>query len=100
MSIFFNEDNLEDDSNRIINLINKGLLEEAEAAARKLIIDFPEVHDGLERLAMVYEKRGDSEKAVEMYKKALDFVTLNKVNYAEDLDSFLNYYKGKIKELS
>jgi len=35
-------------------------LDEAEAAAQKLLQDYPEVHDGFERLAMVYEARGDA----------------------------------------
>lgn len=102
MNMFFDdeEDNLDFDSNRIIDLINEGLLDEAEAGAKKLLVDYPEVHDGLERLAMVYEKRGDRKKAVETYKEALDFVTLNKANYSDDFDSFANYYKDKIKELS
>jgi tetratricopeptide (TPR) repeat protein len=100
MSISFEEDNLEEDSNRIIDLINDGLLDQAEAGAKKLIIDYPEVHDGLERLAMVYEKRGDSKKAIEAYQKAFDFVSLNKINYGEDLESFLSFYKDRIKKLS
>lgn len=100
MSTQLDEDNLEEDSNRIIELINKGLLDEAEAGAKKLMIDYSEVHDGLERLAMVYEKKGDSKMAIEMYKKALDFVILNKENYGEDLDNFSRFYKDKIKFLS
>ena len=99
MSVYFDEDNLEEDSNRIIDLIGEGRLDEAEAGAKKLMIDYPEVHDGLERLAMVYEKRGDFKKSVEMYQKALDFVSSSN-NHGEDLDEFLNFYKIKIKELS
>jgi tetratricopeptide (TPR) repeat protein len=100
MSIYFDEDNLEEDSNRIIDLISEGRLDEAEAGAKKLMIDYPEVHDGLERLAMVYEKRGDFKKAIATYKEALNFVTLNKANYSDDVDSFVNFYKDKIKKLS
>jgi len=100
MTTPFEEDNLEEDSNRIIDLINDGHLDEAEAWAKKLIIDYPDVHDGLERLAMVYEKRGDSKKSVEFYQKAIDFVNLNKANYGEDLESYLDFYKDRIKELS
>jgi tetratricopeptide (TPR) repeat protein len=99
MSIDFDEDNLEEDSNRIIDLIDEGRLDEAEAGAKKLMIDYPEVHDGLERLAMVYEGRGDFKKAVEMYQEALRFVASSN-NHGEDLDEFLNFYKTKIKELS
>ncbi|MEI8338252.1 MAG: zinc chelation protein SecC [bacterium] len=99
MSKFFDEDNLDEDSNRIIELISEGRLDEAEAGAKKLMIDYPEVHDGLERLAMVYESRGDFNNAIEMYQKALSFVASSS-NHGEDLDEFLNFYKTKIKELS
>ena len=39
MNMFFDdeEDNLDFDSNRIIDLINEGLLDEAEAGAKKLV---------------------------------------------------------------
>jgi tetratricopeptide (TPR) repeat protein len=99
MSLFFEKDNLEEDSNRVIHLINKGRLDEAEAYAKKLMIDYPEVHDGLERLAMVYEKGGDFKNSIEMYQKTLNFVASSN-NHGEDLDEFLNFYKMKIKELS
>jgi len=99
MNIHLAEDNLEEDSNRIIDLINEGRLDEAEAGAKKLIIDYPEVHDGLERLAMVYEKRCDFKKSVETYQKALDFVSSSS-NYGNDLEEFLSFYKKKIKDLS
>ena len=99
MDISFDEDSLEEDSNRIIDLIGEGRLDEAEAGAKKLMIDYPEVHDGLDRLARVYEKRGDFKKAVEMYQKTLDFVaSIN--NPGMDVDEFLNFYKTKIKVLS
>jgi tetratricopeptide (TPR) repeat protein len=106
MNKFFNkffkkvESNLDDDSNRIVELIHKGLLAEAEAGAKKLLVDYPEVHDGLERLAMVFEAKGDSKKAVEMYQKSLNFVNLNKKNYSGDFDNFVQFYKDKIKKLS
>ena len=92
----FTEDNLDRDSNKVIFLIREGKLDEAEAQAKKLLIDYPEVNDGYDRLAMVYEKRGDRAKAVEMYKKALDFI-LNDDGYEEESR---DYYRKKIIELS
>jgi len=92
----FTEDNLDRDSNKVIFLIREGKLDEAEAQAKQLLIDYPEVNDGYDRLAMVYEKRGDRAKAVEMYKKALDFI-LNDDGYEEETRA---YYREKIIELS
>ena len=89
------EDNLTRESNHVVKLIHEGRLDEAEIAAKKLLQDYPEVHDGLERLAMVYEARGDRGRALEMYEKSLAF-TLNNENYAEEMR---DYYRRKIHQL-
>jgi hypothetical protein len=41
-----------------VALVNAGELEEAEAAARDLLVRFPHLHDGWDRLGMVHEARG------------------------------------------
>ena len=92
---FDTEDKLTYESNRVVDLIDEGLLDEAEACAHKLLLDFPYVHDGFERLATVYEKRCDLSSAIEMYQRALDF-TLNNENYDEEMR---DYYRRKIAEL-
>ena len=51
-----------------------GKLDEAEQAARDLLERFPEVHDGYDRLGMVYEARGDNQQAVYYYRKVIDFI--------------------------
>jgi hypothetical protein len=45
-------------SNAVVDLVNAGKLVEAEAAARDLLVRFPNVHDGWDRLGMVHEARG------------------------------------------
>jgi len=92
---FIQEDRLADDSNNVVDLIHEGRLDEAESSAQKLLLDYPEVHDGLERLAMVYEARGDKGRAIEMYQRALEF-TSNNDNYDE---AFTSYYREKIATL-
>jgi len=67
-------DGLDEASNRPIDLIDAGRLDEAEQAAHDLLQRYPQVHDGLERLAMVYAARGDRVRAAEYYRKAADFV--------------------------
>jgi hypothetical protein len=37
--------------------------DEAEAAARDLIVRYPDVHDGWDRLGMVHEARGETREA-------------------------------------
>ena len=62
-------------------------LDDAEQAARGLLVRYPDVHDGFERLAMVYEARGDRTQAAEYYRKALAFMRDHADNYdAEAID--------------
>jgi tetratricopeptide (TPR) repeat protein len=67
-------DDLDNDSNRVIELLDAGRIDEAEAAAHELLRKYPEVPDGLERLGMVHEKRGDRKQAAAYYRKAAAFV--------------------------
>ncbi len=64
-------------SNSVVDLIKKNRLDEAEAVSRKLLTDYPDQVDGLNRLAMVYEARGDKSKAADYYRKAADFAKSN-----------------------
>ena len=72
--ILWEDDGLDEASNRPIDLIDAGRLDEAEQAAHDLLQRYPHVHDGLERLAMVYAARGDRVRAAAYYRKAADFV--------------------------
>ena len=89
------EDPLTRDSNQIVDLIHEKRLEEAEIAGKKLLQDYPEVHDGFDRLALVYEARNDRLRAAEMYQKALEFI-LNNDDSSEDMRDF---YRDKIAML-
>jgi hypothetical protein len=51
-------DRLTDASNAVIKMVRAGQLDEAELAANDLLVRFPEVHDGYDRLGMVAEARG------------------------------------------
>ena len=61
-------------SNAAVDLVHAGKLDEAEQAARDLLVRFPEVHDGYDRLGMVYEARGDNKQAARYYRQALEFI--------------------------
>src|SRR2546425_4569768 len=74
VEIVAEDDGLDEASNRPIDLIDAGRLDEAEQAAHDLLQRYPQVHDGLGRLAMVYAARGDRVRAAEYYRKAADFV--------------------------
>jgi tetratricopeptide (TPR) repeat protein len=70
----WDDDDLDRASNAVVDLIHAGRLDEAEAAARDLLARYPEVVDGLERLAMVYEARGDRKQAADYYRQAVGFI--------------------------
>jgi tetratricopeptide (TPR) repeat protein len=83
------DDGLDDASNRVIDLIDAGRLDEAEQAAQDLLQHYPEVHDGLERVAMVAAARGDRARAAEYYRKAADFVHARPDWYDSEMEIYL-----------
>ena len=83
------DDGLDEASNSVIDLITAGRLDEAEQAAQDLLEKYPQVHDGLERLAMVYAARSDRPRAAEYYRKAADFVHARPDMYDAGMESYL-----------
>jgi tetratricopeptide (TPR) repeat protein len=79
------DDDLDEASNRVVNLIHAGQLDEAERAARDLLARYPAVRDGFERLAMVAEARGDRKQAAEYYWKTHAFMEENADGYDREL---------------
>ena len=77
-------------SNAVVDLVHAGRLDEAEQAARELLVRYPEVHDGYDRLGMVHEARGQFREAADCYRKVIDFARANPESYdPEFVDSFL-----------
>ena len=77
-------------SNAVIDLIHGGRLDEAEQSARELLVRYPEVHDGYDRLGMVHEARGQFSEAADCYRKVIEFARANPEHYdAGFVDSFL-----------
>ena len=75
------DDELTAASNAPINLIRAGKLDEAEAAARDLLVKFPDVHDGWDRLGMVHEKRGQNTQAADCYRRVIEIIRQNPDDY-------------------
>ena len=77
-------------SNAVVDLVHAGRLDEAEQAARELLLRYPEVHDGYDRLGMVHEARGQFREAADCYRKVIEFTRANPEDYdAGFVDSFL-----------
>jgi len=78
-------------SNAVVDLVHVGRLDEAEQAARELLVRYPEVHDGYDRLGMVHEARGQFREAADCYRNVVEFARANPENYdPEFVDSFLD----------
>jgi tetratricopeptide (TPR) repeat protein len=68
-------------SNGVIDLVKNGKLDEAERAAHALLERFPQMHDGYDRLGMVYEARGDNKQAASYYRKVIGLVRAHPDDY-------------------
>lgn len=64
---------LDEASNAVVDLVHAGKFDEAEAAARDLLVHFPEVYDGYDRPGMVAEARGDEKLAAAHNRKVIEF---------------------------
>ena len=73
-------------SNVAADLVRAGKLDEAEQAARDLLVLFPDVHDGYDRLGMVYEARGDNQKAADCYRKVIEIIRQHPDDYDTEFE--------------
>jgi len=75
-------DELTEASNAVVDMVHAGNLDAAEQAAHDLLVRFPDVHDGYDRLGMICEARGDHRQAADYYRKAIGVIR----NYPHDED--------------
>jgi tetratricopeptide (TPR) repeat protein len=78
LASFFHEpdelDEMTEASNAVVDMVQAGNLDAAEAAAHDLLARFPDVHDGYDRLGVVCEARGDHRQAADYYRKAIKVI--------------------------
>lgn len=94
--VFDDDDNLEQLSNSVVDLIDEGRLDEAEDACRQLKREFPDVIDWIERTGAVHEARGEADKAVEHYRRCLQYID-DHPDYFEEASK--DWYRRSIKRL-
>ena len=87
--LVWHDDDLDDLSNSIVDLINDGNLDAAERACDELDRRFPEMIDCLDRRAMLLEARGQSKLAADYYRRAAEFARTNEGFDSITLDDFL-----------
>ena len=80
-------DELDEASNRVVDLIHAGRLDEAEQAARDLLVRYPEVPDGHDRLGMVYQARGQNREAAECYRRVVEFMRAHPADFDPELQT-------------
>ena len=73
----FELDDFDDLSNSVLDLIDAGKFDEAESVCNELKKWYPDQVDGIERMAMVFEARGENQKASEYYLKTAEFMRSN-----------------------
>jgi tetratricopeptide (TPR) repeat protein len=74
-------------SNGVIDLIHAGRLDAAERAARELLVNYPQVPDGHDRLGMVHEARGQKREAADCYRRVVDFMRAHPGDFAPELEA-------------
>jgi tetratricopeptide (TPR) repeat protein len=94
--VAFDDDNIDRLSNRVLDLIQDGRLDEAEEACRQLKREFPDAIDWIERTGAVYEARGETDKAIDYYRRCLQYIDDNP-DYFEEASK--DWYRKAIKRL-
>ncbi len=92
------EDELTELSNGVLTLIDERRFEEALVGCKRLLDEYPEVVDGLERSAMLREAQGDFPLALDFYRKALAFTKRPDQRDGFDEDG-RDYLRKKIAEV-
>jgi tetratricopeptide (TPR) repeat protein len=90
------EEELTQASNAVVDLIHAGELDEAERAARDLLVHFPDVHDGYDRLGMVYEARADHKQAADCYRKVVEFIRAHPDQYEPQFETIFQQLIQKL----
>lgn len=78
---------LDDLSNSVLDLIDDRRFDAALVACQRLLEEFPDVHDGLDRSAMVHAAMGSHALAADFYRRLHQFVTdpVRRADYGEEL---------------
>jgi tetratricopeptide (TPR) repeat protein len=80
-------------SNSVVDLIEEGRLDEAETVCHELLSSYPDQIDGTERLAEVYDAKGEKKRAAEYYRKAAEFAQKSPGFDQELIDHYLSQAK-------
>jgi hypothetical protein len=68
-------------------LTHAGRLEDAEAAARDLLMKYPDEPDGWDCLGIVHEARGENRRAADCYRKMRDIMRQRPDDYDQSFET-------------
>jgi tetratricopeptide (TPR) repeat protein len=71
-------------------------LDEAEQVARHLLERFPNMHDSWDRLGMVYQARGDNQKAADCCRKVIEVIRAHPENYDPGFEAIFHKLVEKL----
>jgi hypothetical protein len=63
---------------------------------RDLLERYPQVHDGYDRLGVVYEARGQNKQAADCYRKVIEFARQHPEQYDREVEKA---FQGSVEEL-
>jgi tetratricopeptide (TPR) repeat protein len=87
-------DELDALSNSVIDLIAARDFDRAEAACKKLLKEYPDQADGIWRLAMLHEARGNRPEAAKCYREAAEFMRTHEGFDEEGITDMLESARG------
>lgn len=81
------DDAIADLSHTVVALVKAGKNDDAEAAARTLILRYPDRPDGWDCLGIVHEARGENRQAVDCYRKMREIMRAHPDDYYQDYEA-------------
>lgn len=84
---FIDDDDLDDVSNSVLDLIKERRFDEALAVCKRLLEEYPDVHDGFDRSGEVHAAMGNHALAADFFRKAHVFAAdpVRRADYDEEL---------------
>jgi hypothetical protein len=60
-------------------------------------VRYPEVHDGYDRLRMVYQARGEKKQAADYYRQVIEFVRAHPDQYQPEVETTFHKLVAKLE---
>jgi len=81
------DDEITEASHAVVELVHVGKLNEAEVAARDLLMRYPDEPDGWDCLGIVHENRGENRQAADCYRKMRDIMRQRPDDYDQSFET-------------